>query len=197
MRLIKYEDAMQIMDRYVHRMAEDKSLVDYIWPVEHYPIYTYGRGTSPESIPKNLEYDIVSTSRGGKMTFHAPGQVIVYIMVRLSDSISIRDIRMLLEDSCITILRKYGLEGTRNNSEIGLWIKSKKIFSLGLRVKRNIIFHGCALNVSMDLKPFDYISPCGLECEMTSIIAEGIKTNKSEVSKLLFNEISNRINLLK
>ena len=148
----------------VFTLNRDRSTQDEIWLLEHPPVYTLGLTKKTEHIISPGNIPIVSTDRGGQVTFHGPGQLVVYLLIDLSRRpYKIKKLVSLIEESVIQYLRGSGIGAERKLGTPGVYIKDSKIASLGLRVKRNCTYHGLSLNVDMDLGPFDGINPCGIK----------------------------------
>ena len=168
---------------------------DEIWLVEHYPVFTQGRVGKPEHLLHQTDIPIVATDRGGQITYHAPGQQIMYILFDLKRrKIGIRDIVSCLEKCVIQTLAHYDIMSYAKVEAPGVYIDHKKICSLGLHIKRGCTLHGLALNIDMDLAPFKNINPCGYAgLQMTQLKEFVPQINRSELKQLLTN---NFINLL-
>ena len=168
---------------------------DEIWLVEHYPVFTQGRVGKPEHLLHQTVIPIVATDRGGQITYHAPGQQIMYILFDLKRrKIGIRDIVSCLEKCVIQTLAHYDIMSYAKAEAPGVYIDHKKICSLGLHIKRGCTLHGLALNIDMDLAPFNDINPCGYAgLQMTQLKEFAPQINRSELKQLLTN---NFINLL-
>ncbi|OTP81109.1 lipoyl(octanoyl) transferase LipB [Gilliamella apicola] len=168
---------------------------DEIWLVEHYPVFTQGRVGKPEHLLHQTDIPIVATDRGGQITYHAPGQQIMYILFDLKRrKIGIRDIVSCLEKCVIQTLAHYDIMSYAKAEAPGVYIDHKKICSLGLHIKRGCTLHGLALNIDMDLAPFNDINPCGYAgLQMTQLKEFVPQINRSELKQLLTN---NFINLL-
>ncbi|MBI0029029.1 lipoyl(octanoyl) transferase LipB [Gilliamella sp. B14448G11] len=168
---------------------------DEIWLVEHYPVFTQGRVGKPEHLLHQTDIPIVATDRGGQITYHAPGQQIMYILFDLKRrKIGIRDIVSCLEKCVIQTLAHYDIMSYAKAEAPGVYIDHKKICSLGLHIKRGSTLHGLALNIDMDLAPFKNINPCGYAgLQMTQLKEFVPQINRSELKQLLTN---NFINLL-
>lgn len=168
---------------------------DEIWLVEHYPVFTQGRVGKPEHLLHQSDIPIVATDRGGQITYHAPGQQIMYILFDLKRrKIGIRDIVSCLEKCVIQTLAHYDIMSYAKTEAPGVYIDHKKICSLGLHIKRGCTLHGLALNIDMDLAPFNDINPCGYAgLQMTQLKEFVPQINRSELKQLLTN---NFINLL-
>jgi lipoyl(octanoyl) transferase len=135
---------------------------DEIWLLEHYPVFTQGQAGKSEHLLNPGDIPVVPVDRGGQVTYHGPGQLVAYVLLDMRRIGS--DVRRLvsaLEDSVIQTLSEYSIEAKARADAPGVYVQSKKICSLGLRIKKGKSFHGLALNVDMDLEPFQRINPCG------------------------------------
>ncbi len=143
--------------------ARDADSSDEIWLVEHPSVFTLGRAGKVAHILDAHDIPIVHSDRGGQVTYHAPGQLIVYCLINLKRlNLSIREMVCALEHSVIVFLQQYGVEAYGRRDAPGVYVNQQKIASIGLRVSRGFTFHGLSLNVDMDLRPFSYINPCGM-----------------------------------
>ena len=181
--LMPYQETWQAMQTFTEQRTQET--VDQIWVLQHFPVYTLGLATKPEHILKINHIPIVQTDRGGQITFHAPGQLIFYILIDLSrKGLMIRPLVSALEESVILFLKQLGICAQRKEKAPGIYIQEKKIASLGLKIKKGCSYHGLSLNVDLDLSPFEAINPCGYAgLEMTSLKKEGIALNINEVSQ--------------
>lgn len=137
---------------------------DEIWFVEHPPVFTQGLAGKPEHILNAGDIPIIQTDRGGQITYHGPGQIVVYVLLDLRRlNIGIRRLVSLLENSIIHVLAEYGIQAANRPDAPGVYINHAKICSIGLRVRRSCTYHGIALNTDMDLSPFSRINPCGFQ----------------------------------
>jgi len=187
---IPFEDAYRIQVEWVDRKADDPTLADLLLLVEHPPVITQGRGADArnvlvsEGVLRTEGIALVRTDRGGDVTYHGPGQVVGYPILRLEDGE--RDLHRYLrnlEEVILVTLDELGIRGSRRTGETGVWVGEEKICSIGVGVRRWITFHGFALNATTDLEPFRFIVPCGLPgCRMTSIARElGQAVHREEV----------------
>jgi lipoyl(octanoyl) transferase len=136
--------------------------VDEVWFVQHHPVFTQGRAGKAEHILAPLSIDIVQSDRGGQVTYHGPGQLVVYPLIDLRRrKLNVRAIVSLLEASIIELLSHYGLQANTMAGAPGVYIDGSKIASLGLRIRHGCSFHGLSVNIDMDLTPFRLINPCG------------------------------------
>lgn len=152
-------------------MARDDSTCDELWLLEHPPVYTQGQAGKAEHVLNSSAIPIVQSDRGGQITYHGPGQLIAYVLMDLKRmNIGIRTLVCRLEDGLINVLNHLDITATRKCGAPGVYVGEKKIASIGLRVKNGCTYHGIALNVAMDLRPFFDINPCGFkQLQMTQI----------------------------
>lgn len=170
--------------------------LDEIWMVQHPPVYTQGQAGKPEHLllsPFSLNIPVVQTDRGGQITYHGPGQIVAYILINLKKyQLNIRDLVCLQERAIIHLLKKYNIEANGSREAPGVYAYGQKIASIGLRIKQSCSYHGIALNVDMDLSPFQFINPCGLKnMQMTQIKAHDPQVNfqmvENELADILVN----------
>lgn len=135
---------------------------DEIWFLEHPPVFTQGQAGQAHHILERTGIPIVSTDRGGQITYHGPGQLIAYTLINLKRSeLQVRSLVCALENAVISVLKEYGIEGHGRREAPGVYVEDAKICSVGLRIHKGCAYHGLAFNVAMDLKPFSTINPCG------------------------------------
>ncbi|ARC54696.1 hypothetical protein AOQ88_00215 [Candidatus Riesia sp. GBBU] len=148
-----------------------KNTLDEVWLLEHNSVFTVGRSTKKISIPKNSKISIIETDRGGSITYHGSGQQILYVLLDLKrNSLKIRNLIYLLEDTVISTLKDLNINSQTNQRSPGIYVDGKKICSFGLKIHNGCSMHGLALNVSMDMSPFNEIVPCGnFDINMTQI----------------------------
>ena len=151
--------------------ARDADSADQIWLVQHPPVYTQGQAGKPEHLLAPGDIPVIQIDRGGQITYHGPGQSVMYLLLDLRRAgIGIRALVSLIEESVIGYLQELGIRAQSRIDAPGVYVDGKKIASLGLRIKRGAVYHGLALNVNMDLSPFRQINPCGYAgLEMTQI----------------------------
>ena len=138
------------------------STADEIWVLEHFPVYT--RGVSCRDEPRCLtgEVPVVDSDRGGQITYHGPGQLVVYLLLDLRRlGLGIRDLVSLIERIVIGLLGEYAVEATNEPGAPGVYVSGSKVAAIGFRIHRGCCYHGLSLNVDMDLSPFQSIDPCG------------------------------------
>ncbi|HPQ23703.1 MAG TPA: lipoyl(octanoyl) transferase LipB [Gammaproteobacteria bacterium] len=162
-----------------------------LWIVEHPAVFTQGQAGKAEHLLAPGDIPVVQTDRGGQVTYHGPGQLVVYLLVSLRDAgVGIRGLVSIIEQAIIDLLGARGIEAQARPDAPGVYVDGRKIASLGLRVRRGFTYHGLALNVSNDLEPFRRINPCGhAGLEVTSTRQLGI----GDDTDLLAQELSQRL----
>ena len=135
---------------------------DEIWIVEHPPVYTLGQAGKPEHILKDVGIPIVKIDRGGQVTYHGPGQVVIYLLLDLARlKTKVRELVTAIEQAVIDFLASHQVTAERHAGAPGVYVGEAKIAALGLKIKNGCSYHGLSLNVDMDLSPFAAINPCG------------------------------------
>lgn len=160
---------------------------DELWLTEHYPVYTLGLNRKNVRLPIDPIIPIILTDRGGKITYHGPGQLILYVLLDLNrHHLSVRKLVSMLENTVIGLLAKYGAKAIAKSDAPGVYLGNEKIASLGLRIKNNCCYHGLSLNINMDLKPFEAIDPCGyVGLKVTQTKNLSIETNIQKAGQQL------------
>jgi lipoyl(octanoyl) transferase len=155
-----YAETWQAMRDYTDQ--RDASSPDQLWLLEHRPVFTLGQAGKPEHLINPGTIPVVTTDRGGQVTYHGPGQLVVYILLDLRRAgLGVRGLVSLLEQAVIAMLAADGIEAAARQDAPGVYVKEAKIASIGLRVRHGCSFHGLSINIAMDLTPFDRINPCG------------------------------------
>ena len=151
--------------------ARSEATEDELWVVEHPPVFTQDLAGKPEHLLIRDDIPVVQIDRGGQITYHGPGQLVVYTLIDFKRrQTSVRHIVSALENSIIATLAEYGIAAAADPERPGVYVGAKKIASLGLRIKNGAVYHGLALNIDMDLSPFTHINPCGYAgMEMTQM----------------------------
>ena len=191
---VDYTKSMKILEKRVHDVFLGKK-DELLWILEHNSVYT--AGTSSKNIDlldKNLK--VIKTNRGGKHTYHGPGQKIVYFVLNLNKRE--KDIRKLvnkIENCIMDVLNEYNIESYPDRNNIGIWVddknKSKKIAAIGIRVKKWVAYHGFSLNISNDLSKYNGIIPCGIKDRgITNFKKLGVNNNKN-LEKIIINKFLN------
>lgn len=157
---VDYEPTWQAMQAFTAgRSAETQ---DELWIIEHPPVYTLGQAGKPEHILQDTNIPIIKIDRGGQVTYHGPGQVVIYLLLDLSRlKIKVRELVTAIEQAIIDFLLSEGISAERRAGAPGVYVGEAKIAALGLKIKNGCSYHGLSLNVDMDLSPFTAINPCG------------------------------------
>lgn len=177
-----YPTALVLQDRIVE-LKQRESLADIILLVEHASVYTLGRGGKEAHVLAPEEIPVYRTTRGGDVTYHGPGQIVIYPIINLRSKLrkSVHRYLRNLEMSAIRTLNDFDLDGTRRPPFTGIWIDNRKIAAIGIAVRRGITFHGLALNVNPDLSHFSRIIPCGLAWADVTSMAKELSTEQNMV----------------
>ncbi len=166
---VDYDETWQKMRDFTDNRHKDTP--DELWFLQHPAVYTLGKNGKPEHVLNSAEIPVINSDRGGQVTYHGPGQIVVYTLLDLSRlNIGVRALVSALEQVVIELLNDYGIAAIARRDAPGVYVNDAKIAALGLRVRKGCSFHGLALNVAMDLEPFSRINPCGYEgLEVTQI----------------------------
>lgn len=169
-----YESIWREMQQFTQRRQPFDR--DEVWVLEHPPVYTLGLAGKREHLLKLTDVPVVQSDRGGQVTYHGPGQLIIYTLLDVQRlQLSIRQLVTHLEQAIIHSLASYGIMATAKPEAPGVYVDGKKIGSIGLRIKKHCCYHGISLNNQMDLRPFSYINPCGYSgLEMTQLADLGV-----------------------
>lgn len=157
---VEYEPTWQAMQAFTASRSPETP--DELWIVEHPPVYTLGQAGKPEHILQDVGIPIVKIDRGGQVTYHGPGQVVIYLLLDLARlKIKVRELVRAIEQAVIDFLAAYDITAERRDGAPGVYVGEAKIAALGLKIKNGCSYHGLSLNVDMDLSPFAAINPCG------------------------------------
>ena len=155
-----YVDVWQAMQKFTDDRNDETR--DELWLVEHPAVFTQGQAGKEEHLLMPGDIEVVKVDRGGQVTYHGPGQQVIYFMINLRrKKMGVRHLVTLIENSIVAALRDYNITAYAKTDAPGVYVDEKKVASLGLRVRKGCSFHGLALNVNMDLSPFLRINPCG------------------------------------
>jgi lipoyl(octanoyl) transferase len=189
---VEYREAMALQERLREAVAAGE-LPDLLLLLDHPPVYTLGRRSAPEDLPMGEAWcraqgvDVVRTPRGGKLTYHAPGQLVGYPIMRTDDVIAFL---RTMEDALVAALADEGIAAGPREGLTGVWVQDRKIASIGIHVSRGVTSHGFAVNVDNDVAPFSWVVPCGLPgVTMTSVALE---TGRSGRFRCLRTEAAHR-----
>jgi lipoyl(octanoyl) transferase len=167
--------------------ARDGETPDEIWFLEHVAVFTQGLNGRAKHLLAPGDIPVVGIDRGGKVTYHGPGQLVVYAQIDLRRrGIGVRELVVALENAVIALAACHGIEASGRREAPGVYVGARKLASLGLRVRRGCSYHGLALNVDMDLEPFRRINPCGVAgLAMTRLADHGVAADTHEIAREL------------
>ena len=188
--LCEYETTMVSMQTITNR--REKNTQDEIWLLQHPPVFT--RGVSCRQWPNRLlpsTMKVVDSDRGGQITYHGPGQLVVYLLLDLRRrQLGVRSFVSLLETVIIDVLGQHGLEAGRRPEAPGVYVGGAKIAALGLRGRGGCCYHGISLNIDLDLTPFSWIDPCGYAgLAVTSVVEQGVTTSIESIQLSVLREL--------
>jgi len=188
-----YADVWHDMQQFTeHRTAHTD---DEIWFVQHPPVYTLGKNGKPEHILSSEDIPVLKVDRGGQVTYHGPGQLVVYVLLDLNRlKLGVRALVTMLERAVIELLSHYGVEAISRKDAPGVYVGQEKIAALGLRVRNGCCFHGLALNIDMDLRPYEKINPCGYEglkiTQLSNLVESAdIETVTDQLKKIIYQNL--------
>ena len=177
-----YDSTWQDMQRYTQ--DRDVGAPDELWITEHPPIYTLGLNGKREHLLATGDIPIINSDRGGQVTYHGPGQLIIYTLLDMKRlNLGVRQLVTLLEMAMIYSLTQYGIIAVARPDAPGVYVDGKKIGSIGLRIKKNCSYQGLSINNHMDLRPFDHINTCGYSgLEVTQLADLGVDISNAELA---------------
>ncbi|WP_371928732.1 lipoyl(octanoyl) transferase LipB [Methylomonas aurea] len=184
-----YVEVWRDMQQYTAERTPD--CPDQIWIVEHTPVYTLGLNGKREHLLGNTGIPIVDSDRGGQVTYHGPGQLVVYLLADLRRlNLGPRQMVSILENAAIATLSQYGISAAARPDAPGVYVAGRKIASLGLRIKRGCCYHGISINNAMDLGPFRDINPCGYPgMQVTQLADLGVNISTQELAVPLVHQL--------
>jgi lipoyl(octanoyl) transferase len=167
--------------------SRDQIARDQIWFLEHPPVFTLGLNAAPEHVLAPGDIPLVQIDRGGQVTYHGPGQLVVYPLLDLRRSrLGVRELVVGLENAVISYLATQGISALGKREAPGIYVEGRKLGSIGLRIRRGCSYHGLAFNIAMDLSPFQRINPCGFRgLEVIDLATLGVHTTPAEVARAL------------
>lgn len=198
--LVEYLPTWQAMQEFTASRGPDS--VDEIWILEHHPVFTQGHAGDAEHLLGTGDIPVVQVDRGGQVTYHGPGQLVVYLLLNLRrKKFGVKELVARMEACIVELLAEFGVEAYARPDAPGVYVNEAKICSLGLRVRKGCSFHGLAFNLDMDLEPFNRINPCGyagmavtrLKNLVETLDRESVKDSLTEilVKRLEYNERTN------
>lgn len=182
---VEYEPTWRAMQTFTNE--RDASTPDQIWFLEHPPVFTLGMNAAPEHLLAPGDIPVVQIDRGGQVTYHGPGQLVVYPLLDVRRAgLGVRQMVMALENAIIDLLASWNIEAVAKRDAPGVYVNGCKVASIGLRIRRGSSYHGLAFNVAMDLQPFQRINPCGYRgLEVTDLRSLGVNASVQEVADAL------------
>lgn len=195
--LADYQTVWKAMQDFTQE--RDPATPDELWIVEHPPVFTLGRNGKEHHILQDSAIPVVKVDRGGQVTYHGPGQIVIYLLLDLHRrGLGIRQLVTLIEHCIINLLAEYEIAANSDSKAPGVYVDGKKVAALGLRVSKGRTTHGLSLNVDMDMSPFNYINPCGYEgLEVTQCaslgIADDIVVLTAKLQQLLLNDLNDAL----
>ena len=187
--LADYEATWRAMKEFTELRTPDTR--DEIWLLQHPPTYTQGQAGKPEHLLNARQIPVVQIDRGGQITYHGPGQIVAYLLLDLRRwKINVRQLVRLMEQAVINILAAYNIAASGRVDAPGVYVKDEKIAALGLKIKHSCCYHGLALNIDMDLTPYDFINPCGYAgLRVTQVRNFGVSTPLAQIEQLLARQL--------
>ncbi len=191
---VEYEPTWRAMQQFTE--SREQGSTSEAWVVEHPPVFTQGQAGKPEHLLAVSEIPVVQSDRGGQVTYHGPGQVVIYLLLNLRDTgMGIRGLVTAIEDSIIAMLAEHNIDAESRRDAPGVYVDEAKIAALGLRVKRGFTYHGLSFNLDMDLSPFQQINPCGYQGLAVTQGAElGLSLSFDQAAKAILEQLCSRIN---
>ena len=185
-----YESIWHDMQQFTRERTDETS--DEIWVLEHRPGYTLGLNGKLEHLLNPGDIPVIHSDRGGQVTYHGPGQLIVYTLLDIKRlKLGIRQLVTLLEQAMINALGQFDITAVAKPEAPGVYVNGKKIGSIGIRIRKNCSYHGISLNNNMDLSPFDHINTCGFQdLQVTQLADFGIDISMAELAKPLIKAIN-------
>ena len=190
-----YDSVWSKMKNYTQSRTTQSN--DEVWFTEHHDIYTLGANGNHKHILNSGKIKILKVDRGGQVTYHGPGQIMMYILFDLKKlNLNIRQLISALEQTIVNLMADYSIEAVRNPEAPGVYVNSKKIASVGLRISRGCSYHGLAFNHSVNLKPFQGINTCGFEkLDVTNLECLGVNEDKKIIQEKMVHYLERNINL--
>ncbi|MDO6386205.1 lipoyl(octanoyl) transferase LipB [Uliginosibacterium sp. 31-12] len=188
--VVGYAETFEAQKRFTAERGPDTP--DELWLLQHEPVYTLGLAGKPEHLLIPSEVPVVKIDRGGQITYHGPGQAVIYLLIDLARrNLKVREQVSLMEQAMLDVLGSYGIVASRREGAPGVYVREAKIGALGLKISRGCSYHGLSLNVDLDLAPFLRINPCGYEgLASTSLKEQGVTVSTDAVLAQLAARLS-------
>lgn len=192
---VDYEPTWRAMQAFTD--VRDATTPDQIWFLEHPPVFTLGMNAAPEHVLAPGDIPLAQIDRGGQVTYHGPGQLVVYPLLDLRRlNIGVRQLVVALENAIIDVAASWNITAAGKRDAPGVYVENRKLASIGLRIRRGCSYHGLAFNIAMDLEPFRRINPCGYRgLEVIDLKALGVDTNVRDVADALAPRLLQMLNL--
>ena len=190
-----YEPVWRAMQRFTD--VRDEGTADELWVVEHDPVFTLGQAGKPEHVLAAGDIPVIHVDRGGQVTYHGPGQIVVYPLLDLKRrKVGVREYVHRIEQALIDTLGEWNIQAERRDGAPGVYVADAKVAALGIRVRRGCTFHGLAFNIGMDLEPFHRINPCGYQgLQVTSMGDLGGPSGMEAVKPVLLAQLARQFGL--
>ncbi len=190
---VDYSTAFSHQKRFIESRQPDTA--DEVWCLEHPPVYTLGLSGKSEHILNNSGIPVIHSDRGGQVTYHGPGQLVIYPLLDLKRrKITVKNYVYQLEQAIIDTLDKFNLVTHRLSGAPGIYVDNRKVAALGIRIRKGYCYHGISINIDMDLSPFDGINPCGYQdLKVTQLKDLGINVKITDVVPELANSLVNTL----
>jgi lipoyl(octanoyl) transferase len=190
-----YDTTWQAMQRFTQE--RNTFVNDELWIVEHPPVYTLGLNGKREHLLTIGNIPVINSDRGGQVTYHGPGQVIIYVLLDIKRlNLGVRQLVTLLEQAMIGVLFQHDIVAVAKLDAPGVYVNDKKIGSIGLRIKKNCSYHGLSLNNDMDLRPFDDINTCGYsDLKVTQLSDLGVTISTKQLASSVIQAITSALSL--
>jgi len=184
-----YPSVWEAMQTFTATRTE--TTADELWLLEHTPVFTLGYNSKPEHLKLPGDIPVIQTDRGGQVTYHAPGQIVAYVLLDLQRrGWGVRQLVSALEQAVVSLLANYGITGAARREAPGVYVDGAKIAAVGLRIRHGRCYHGLSFNVAMGLEPFQRINPCGYpEIKVTQLSDLVNVTDMSEVVRALSGKL--------
>ncbi|SFK50267.1 lipoyl(octanoyl) transferase [Lysobacter sp. cf310] len=190
-----YEPVWRAMQAFTD--ARDADTPDELWLVEHDPVFTLGQAGKDEHVLMPGDIPVIHVDRGGQVTYHGPGQIVLYPLLDLRRlKVGVREYVDRIEQAVIDTLAEWNIEGARRDGAPGVYVAGAKVMALGIRVRRGCTFHGLAFNIAMDLSPYQRINPCGYQgLQVTSVVDLGGPSGLDAVKPVLVDQLARQFGL--
>ena len=190
-----YEPLWREMQSFTDR--RDADTPDELWFTEHPPVFTLGLNASREHLLAPGDIPVVQVDRGGQVTYHGPGQLMIYPLIDLKRAgLGVRDLVTALEQTIVELLEASGVAAAPRRDAPGVYVDGRKVASVGLRIRRGASYHGMALNIDVDLEPFSRINPCGFtDLEVTDFAALGVATDRQGIEDTVQSLLLRRLGI--